>query len=1033
MPKQILLSMLSLRRLGTVLLFFIGSGLLNAGEVRFSLDVLPILSDRCFHCHGPDESHREADLRLDLQASALEDRGGYAAISPGKPAESEILKRIATSDPDLKMPPASAHRQPLSEKEVEILRKWITQGAEWGQHWSFEPPQRMERSIAGEHPVDAIVQQRLQQESLVPSPRAEKSTLIRRLFFDLTGLPPTNEEVQAFMDDESPEAYTKVVDRLLSSPHYGERMAMWWLDAARYSDTDGYQGDATRTNWPWRDWVIQAFNSNMPFDQFTVEQFAGDLLPEATSEQILATCFHRNHMTNGEGGRDPEESRTDYVIDRVSTTGTVWLGLTLGCCQCHSHKFDPISQEDFYSLSAFFNSIDEDGKAGRGAKPYLKYRSPFAARAVAEAQAIVDARKSVETTARKQAEQEFEPWLTEKFLQTRAGFTPWHVLQPSSLSTVEGTVLKLEQDGIIQANGPILRQDDYRIVAGTGLDRVTGLRLEVFPHEQHTDGKLSRGATGEFILTDVKLQVRQRGESQLRDIDLVSAVADAERDVSGRNYGKVKDTLDDDPRNGWTTETHDPFVPHMAVFALQEPLSLADDEELIFVMLHRSTEGDANIGRFRLSVTDQRGAAVRSLEPMPMSRLAQESVATVDEIDPELRQQLLNQFLEDHPSYQRAQHQLDLANRQLSEVKKGAGDVSVMVLQELAEPRKTHVLERGVWDNKGKEVTPSVPAAILPRPTEQTMSRLSLARWLVSPENPLTARVIANHMWQLCFGAGLVRTPEDFGLQGEIPTHPELLDLLAIELMEHDWDLQYLLRLIVTSDTYQQSSHVTPELLERDPDNRLLARGARFRLPSWMIRDAALQASGLLNPALGGPPVMPYQPEGVWEEMFMGRFQYEPSQGDAQFRRTLYAFWRRSAAPTFLFDSAQRRVCEVRPRRTNTPLHALALLNDLTLLEASRELAATAVAQFETMDARLEWLCRKILSRPPSSKEFAILAEQLQQASVPYRKHPTLADQLLDFGQPEQRANITSAEPEVAAYLVVASMLFNLDEAMTHE
>ena len=778
----------------------------NAQPASFSRDVLPILSDRCFHCHGPDEVHREAELRLDLRESAIANREGHSAIVPGKPEHSELLKRITTDDPDLLMPPPDSQRKPLTKREIDALKTWIADGAQWGRHWSFEPPVRADLPDETLHPIDAFVRRRLSTEDLKPSPKAEKHTLIRRVSFDLTGLPPTTEEVAAFLADDSPLALENAVDRLLKSDHYGERMAMWWLDVARYSDTDGYQGDGTRNNWPWRDWVIGAFNQNMPFSQFTIEQFAGDLLPAATPEQQLATCFHRNHMTNGEGGRDPEESRIDYVIDRVNTMGTVWLGLTLGCSQCHNHKFDPISQQDYYSFNAFFNSIDEDGRAGGGAKPYLKYRSPFAARSVTEAQSVVDARTPIEAAARKDAERDFEPWLESQITRTRDGFTPWHVLTAREAGSVEGTLLTQEADGTIQTSGPNLRQDDYRIIAATHLKRVTGLRLEVFPHASHTDGKLSRGSSGEFILTDVKLQLRKRGRSQLRDIDISTAVADVEKTAKGRAYGSVKDTLDDDPRNGWTTETHAPTQSHVAVFGLAEPLQLSEDEELIFVMLHRSTVGDANIGRFRISVTDQPGDAVRSLTPMPLAQLAEAKIDNTSNIDSKLRGRLLNQFLEDHPTWQQAKSELDQARSQLAEVKRGSGDLNVMVLSDRKEPRSTHVLVRGVWDKKGDPVPTAFPTALFNGVPRENLTRLDLANWLVSRDNPLTARVVVNHLWQLCFGAGLVRTPDDFGLQGELPTHPDLLDWLAVELMEHDWDLQHILKLIVTSQTYQQSS-----------------------------------------------------------------------------------------------------------------------------------------------------------------------------------------------------------------------------------
>ena len=881
------------------------------------------------------------------------------------------------------------------------------------------------------HPIDAFVRSRLRREGLAPAKEALKETLFRRVSFDLTGLPPTIEELEAAIAEDSSNAYERFVDRLLKSPHYGERMAMWWLDAARYSDTDGFQQDATRTNWPWRDWVVHSFQDNMPFDQFTIEQFAGDLLPDAMSEQELATCFHRTHMTNGEGGRDPEESRIDYVLDRVNTMGSVWLGLTLGCCQCHSHKFDPLAQEDYYSLFAFFDSIDEDGSAGRGAKPYLKYESPHAQRSIDEARQVVESRKAVEAVARAQTHREFESWLVEQISRVRTGFRPWQVLRAASLESVEGSVLRQELDGTVQVSGPSPRQDDYRVIARAAVPRVTGLRLEVMPHDSHTDGGLSRGESGEFILTDVKLQVRRPGQSQVRDIEIVAAVADAEKKVTGRNYGNVKDTLDDDPRNGWTTETHDPESPHVAVFALAEPLQLGADEELIFVMLHRSTRGNANIGRFRLSVTDQLGRAVRSLDPMPLEELAAAHPLEPAAIDGALRDRLFDQFLTDHSKYQQAYADLDRARRQLSEVQKGAGELNVMVLAERNPPRRTHILERGVWDQKGAEVLRSFPKSILSWPAERSRTRLDLAEWLVSRDNPLTARVVVNQLWQLCFGAGLVRTPEDFGLQGELPTHPNLLDWLAVEFIEHDWDVQHILRLIVTSQTYRQSSRVTPELLERDPENRLLARGSRFRLPSWMIRDAALRSSGLMNPAIGGPPVLPYQPDGVWAEMFMGRFRYEPSQGPAQHRRTLYAFWRRAAAPTFLFDSSQRRVCEVRQRRTNTPLHALTLLNDLSLLESSRALARSALAQQTDASSAIEFIFRSVLARRPTEAERNILTRELQRALSHYRETPQDAKRLLQFGQPEHRE--TTHPIKLAAYTVVTSMAYNLDEAITHE
>lgn len=998
----------------------------SAEPLSFSRDVLPVLSENCFSCHGPDDSHRKAGLRLDLRKAAVE----AGAIVPGHAARSELIKRIVATDADELMPPPESHKKPLTPRQIETLRRWVGEGAEWGRHWSFEKPKRPQPPIAGAHPIDAFVRARLEEQDLKPAKPASIHTQLRRLSYGLTGLPPSTAELESLRSDSSGKNWEKEIDRLLASKHFGERMAMWWLDAARYADTDGYQGDRTRNNWPWRDWVVDAFNANMGFDRFTIEQFAGDLLPDATAEQKLATCFHRNHMTNGEGGRHPEESRIDYVIDRVNTTGTVWLGLTLGCTQCHTHKFDPISHHDYYRLFAFFNSIDEDGRAGAGAKPFMKYKSPNAAQAVKEAEEYLKRVKPVRERTRREAGERFKPWLEQRIVSVRDGFKPWHALKAKSLHSVEGTQLSQDDEGIVEARGLNPFQDDYHLSSQPPIRRITGLRLEVFP-DPGSEGRVSRGESGSFILTDVKLMLRRGDNAQLRDIDFASAIADVEKKVKGRTYGAIKDTLDDDPRNGWTVEEKDNSKKRLGIFALAEPLELSQDEELIFVMQHRSTIGDANIARYRVSVTDQPGAAVRSLKPMPMSLLAQAKPENESAVTGDLRRKLFEQFLVDDADWQRNKRAYDEANSQLSEFKRGAKELNVMVLAERKEARESHVLVRGVWDQKGDVVKPAVLPAVLQPAAAGEQTRLDLAEWLVSRDNPLTARVIVNQLWQLLFGNALVRTPEDFGLQGEQPTHPQLLDWLAVEFMESGWEVKHLLKTIAMSETYRQSSELTPELLERDPDNRLLARAPRFRLPSWMIRDGALKAAGLLNPAIGGPPVRPYQPAGVWREMFMGRFTYQPSVGPAQFRRTLYAFWRRSSAPTFLFDSSQRRMCEVRPRRTNTPLQALTLLNDTSMLEASRHLAVNALAAGKSRASRVRSLFETILSRLPSSREAAIAEAEWRRALDHYRKHPDQAASFLDRGQ---TILFQTDDPvELAAATLTASMILNLDEAITHE
>lgn len=1006
--------------------------LLAEDSVNFSRHILPILSENCFSCHGPDQSNRKAGLRLDTAEGALK------VIDLKNPDKSELIERITSKDEAIVMPPPESHKKTLLDHQVKMVKNWIKDGARWGKHWSFEIPSKADIPLGYSNPVDAFIRDRLRKEKLKFNNQAPAHTLARRISFDLTGLPPSPNEIKAFLESGDEKEYLKLVDDLLNSKHFGERMAMWWLDAARYADTDGYQGDETRTNWPWRDWVVNAFNNNMSFKQFTIEQFAGDQIPNSSIEQKIATCFHRNHMTNGEGGRDPEESRTEYVIDRINTIGTLWLGLTLGCAQCHSHKYDPISQKDFYSLTAFFNSIDEDGKAGKGAKPLIPYESPTIPRTIKESQTLVDQRKKIEQDEKLKAQKPFDEWLKELLKNLNLNYKSWDAPEVIALESSEGTLLKQLPDSAITATGPNPRQDDYRISLRSNKKRITGLKLEVIADSSHTNNAYSRGKSGFFTLTDIKVQTRKINGSQVRDIPVANAIADHSDDPKKHSgYGDIKNVLDDDPRNGWSTRDANNTQNHHAVFALAQPLQLADDEVLIFELRHRSTIGDANIGKFKVYTTSELGPVLKSLGDSPTEKVSQLKIEDIENIDKKLRELLFEQFLADHSPYIQAKFSLDRAIRQLEETK-AAKTTNIMVLQERKEPRKTHVLTRGIWDKKAEEVQLAIPSSLGNWPASKPKTRLELADWLTSDKNPLTARVTVNNIWQMLFGTGLVKTSEDFGLQGEQPSHPELLDWLAIYFMENNWDLKKLIQLIVTSQTYRQSSIRNQDTILKDPENRLLSRGPRHRLPSWMLRDGALKISGLLNSEIGGPPIKPYQPEGVWEEMFMGRFKYEATDGPAQYKRSLYSFWRRAVAPTFLFDSAQRRVCEVRISRTNTPLQALTLLNDATFLEASLMLSIKINSASLSTDESIKAIMTQLLFRQPNEIELAILKKEHGKNLAFYENHPSDAEKLIisikrniDWNGELKLKKIEHAK--IAANTLLASMIFNLDEAVTNE
>lgn len=1002
-----------------------------APPVDFNRDIRPILAEHCYFCHGPDPETREADLRLDLEAGAK-----AAVIVPGNISESELIRRVVSTDPDEQMPPADFGKD-LKAEQVELLKRWVSEGGQWAGHWSFERPVKDKASLDGpsdwvRNPIDEFVLARLSKENLQPSAEADRATLARRLSFDLTGLPPDPDRLAGFLADESPEAYEHFVDELLASPHYGERMAMVWLDAARYADSDGYQADATRQNWPWRDWVIDAYNSNMPFDQFTVEQFAGDLLDDASQEQILATCFHRNHMHNGEGGRDPEESRIEYVRDRVNTIGTVWLGLTLECAQCHSHKYDPVSQHEYYALNAFFNSIDENGKAGGGAGPFLKYTSQYVREGLDDSISWLQQTEAGLQKVREEELGEFEDWLQQRIAAIAAtdGHESWRTGSVISLQTTSPTNLT-ESDGVYSVTGADPRHDDYLVTVSPERNRVTAMRLKVFP-SANAKGRLSRHADGHIILTNLKIRRRSADGSREADLPIRVAVADYEAAKSGRIYGPVATVLDDDPRTGWMTTGSQPDAARSAAFVFESPLELGQGESLVVELRQRSLRGYSNLQRFRLEFTDESQPAATSLNTTPLEELAKIAAGEQPEsaaIPDKLRQRLQAQFLADRPRVLKAEADVAKAKRRKGQYDAASKPQSVTVLKQRAEPRQTHVLVRGVWNSKGDVVTASTPAAIRSGDAS-ARNRLDLAKWLVQREHPLTARVAVNRYWQMYFGAGLVRTPGDFGVQGEPPTHPGLLDWLAVEFMDSGWDVKHLQRLIVTSAVYRQTSDVTSQLLERDPGNRLLARASRFRYPSWMIRDAALAVSGLLARRIGGPPVFAFQPEGAWLDATMGRFRYEPSVGNDLYRRSLYTFWRRSVGPTGMFDASKRRNCEVRSVRTNTPLHALNLMNDQTYVQAAQRIAEDVMATPRSAEDAIVQMFVRALYREPTIAEKSILYEQWNRHVIEFTS--TAGDTTQNrLGLPLQQG--ASRDVNMSAAVMVATTILNLDEALTHE
>ncbi len=945
--------------------------------VEFNRDVRPILSDKCFQCHGPDAKTKNIPLRLDVEAEAK-----AKAIIPGQPEQSELIRRITSDSKAKRMPPVYTGHT-VSATEVATLRQWIAEGAAWQAHWSFIPP-RKAAVPTGTDPIDHFVRARLAKQSLKPAPEAARETLLRRLNLDLTGLPPTPAELTAFLKDNSPKAYEKAVDRLLSSPRYGERMAARWLDAARYADSNGYQYDGERSMWRWRDYVIDSFNRNKPFDQFTVEQIAGDLLPNATREQILATGFNRNHRINTEDGIIPEEYAVEYVVDRVETTSTVFLGLTLGCARCHNHKYDPLSQQDFYRFYAFFNNVPE---IGRGIKygnshPYIPaptsaQEKQLAALNTQMAQLEKELSKHraqpvAAATYRPSVALDYEQQFPAKEPRVAGMAGQWDIDDRFTLSA------KVRSESV--PDGPIFtRMADSPTGKGYGL------------HADH--GKVHVHLTS--VYADDATRVETEPVLKAGQWQTVTVTYDGSKMASG-----IHIYVDGAPvKHKTLNETlYRPFTNAHAVFP--QPLRIG--------------MGWGKERRFNGEI-DQARAWARILTVPQI-----EGVAGVGDT---ARIARWSYFENAAPAPVR-EAWLALGKLEWQREKLESSFPTVMVMAERPQRRDTFLLIRGAYDKPGEKVEPGVPGALPPLPAGETNNRLGLARWMTSRSNPLLARVTVNRFWQMYFGTGLVKTTEDFGQQGEWPSHPELLDWLALEFMDSGWDVKALQKRIVMSATYRQASQATPELTQLDPENRLLARGPRVRLPAEMIRDQALAAASLLVDRAGGPSVKPYQPAGLWKEITMQDGDYEPGSGEDLYRRSLYTFWRRTVAPPMMlnFDSAMRESCTVRENKTNTPLQALNLMNDVTFLEAARNLGALMLKE------GLNEGFRRILARAPRPAEVEILKSSLAYHRDYFSDAAKAAEYLKQGAAPvDPKIN----PRELAAHMAVASLLMNLDETVT--
>ena len=1228
--------------------------------VDYNLDVRPILANNCYACHGPDAKTREADLRLDTKAGAFSEPSGYPVIVPGKPEESELHLRIVSNDDHYRMPPAGFNKT-LTPEEVDVITQWIHEGAQWEEHWAFTTPVRPTPPEVKDpdwirNPIDAFILSRLEKEGLQPADEADKRTLIRRLSFDLTGLPPTRQEIHQFLEDDSPDAYEKVIDAFMAKPEYGEHLGRFWLDVARYGDTHGLHLDNYREMWPYRDWVIEAFNKNMPFDQFTIEQLAGDLLPEPTLEQQIATGFNRCHVTTSEGGSIDEEYYVQYAIDRADTTSTVWMGLTVGCAQCHDHKYDPITQKEFYQLYAYFNNITEKAMDGnrKDSPPVVKLPTPEQ-----EAELAAFDEQIADLDAQTKAP---IPEIDATQIAWENRMPSWTTLKPTSLYSKGGATLEVLEDNSILVSGPNPEQEIYEVIAELPPGKWSAIRLEGLTHESLPKGGVGRSDNSNVVLTDFALFIAPsvageevsptedstdvaaevetetdsepaaEAEAQVEDttpvdagsevetestpsdeaeaeneaenmdtddpwtrIPIVQAWADHEQALGEEGLaGVVANAIDDKPETGWALDRR--RENRQAIFLVAAPFGM-DGGTLKIRLKHEYDLRQKQLGRFRIALTDaptiypigskitladwhaagpftaehgnlafyqvyepetknvntndafevngetikwekqthwvdgqvhndivgensatylsrnitsvtkqraqvyigsndalkvwmngtellsknvQRDAGadqeqlqvqlkpgnnalllkvvnysgpsgfyfrIETDTPMTPSDIVDIAGMPRGERETEQQAQIRDHYRKnitpDKTLNENAQRAFaDLKDRftDLAEVqgKRNTLDASLtttLVMQEREEPRGAYVLARGEYQNREEQVYPQTPAVLPALPEDTLPNRLGFAKWLLLPEHPLTARVAINRFWQNVFGAGIVETSEDFGTQGIPPVHPELLNWLATEFIAAEWDIQKMLKLMLTSATYRQSSRVTPEKLERDADNVLLSRGPRYRLDAEIVRDNALAISGLLHTKLGGPSVKPPQPDGLWKAVgFTGSNTdtfVQDTGPDKVYRRSLYTFWKRTAPPPQMniLDAPSREACTIRRERTNTPMQALMLMNDPQFFEAARAFAERTIKEGgETPQSRIAYLFEAATARLPKPTEEALLLKTFQAHYQELAADPEAAKALITVG--ESAPDETLDAVEVAAWTMIANLILNLDEVL---